>query len=182
MSWPKQHLLSFVLALYNHHTFWLPSTHLASTPLLSIHLNIPLKPLWVRFNHIFKPVHLHYDYIDTFSHPKPDRASALIDPHSDFLTLLAPIVLIWWVLVEVEVMQVEALLELILAELIPVSAYLHDVFEGTPEQLFTQGHFMDGDWVLWERTGGVIVEGGLVQAWSRDHRGLRTWFKHSVSC
>ena len=76
-------------------------------------------------------MHLHYDYIDGVSHPEADRAPALIDPHGDLLILLAATaaILICRVLIEAELMQVEALLELILTELVAVSANLHDVFE-----------------------------------------------------
>ena len=76
-------------------------------------------------------MHLHYDYIDGVSHPEPDCTPALIDPHGDLLIFLAATtaILICRVLIEAELMQVEALLELILTELVAVSANLHDVFE-----------------------------------------------------
>jgi hypothetical protein len=76
-------------------------------------------------------MHLDNDYIDGVSHPEADRTPALIDPHGDLLILLAATtaILICRVLIEAELMQVEALLELVLTELVAVSANLHDVFE-----------------------------------------------------
>ena len=169
MSWAKQHLFSFVLALNNNYTFLLHfSSHLGCTPLFSIHLYIPLEPLWIGLNHIFELMHLDNYNIDGFTHSKPDSAPALINPHVHLLILFAvdASIIKCWVLVEAQLIQVEALLELVLAELVAIGAYLHNVVEWRAEQLFTQGDLLRMIVVLLLPTNrflregtGIVVEG-----------------------
>ena len=82
-------------------------------------------------------MHFHYDYVDAVTHAKPDSASALIDPNRHLLILFAIIAIICLVLVKIKITQIKALFEIVLALLVAVGAYLHDVVEWTAEQVFT---------------------------------------------
>ena len=82
-------------------------------------------------------MHFHYDYVDAVTHAEPDSAPALIDPNRNLLILFAIIAIICLVLVKIKITQIKALFEIVLALLVAVCAYLHDVVEWTAEQVFT---------------------------------------------
>lgn len=137
MSYPKQHLLPLVLPVH-YHSISSDLLHFdPDSPLISV--STPCIPLHVPINHVFQLVHLYNHYDDCLAHRKPHRSSALIDPHGHLLLFFrtAAATIIWRVLVEVEVSEVEAPLEVVLAQLVAVGTDLHQRVKRTHQQVFT---------------------------------------------